>query len=477
MKHLLLSLAFCVPLPAATFSVIAAGGGDYTTVQACANAAGPGDTCLVSAGTYSETVTLSTTGTVGSPITFRGDSGGAKPVVTGGFLFTSLDYITIDGFELNNWVRCNPFTGSACNWIQVLNNDFEGVDVGIQLRANDVLISGNTFNNVTGDMVRQHGERWVIRNNTVIGESDGADVHMDFWQSFCSGGLAASYALIENNTLIDVSGANAHLALVNETSVCSHPPTNLIFRYNKVKNIGSLAIYIDTNDQAPGAERNVIYNNTFAELVEGSLASWQDFCCIVDASASSSGINNLFYDAVDVTGATGFAGGTGWAQSYNLYFDSGGAITFSGDASAEAGAVKNADPLFVNYASNNFTLHPTSPAVNAGGPLTTVAVADSGSGTELVVADAAFFQPGWGGASADWIRVGTTTTVQISSINYATNTVTLVSGISRSDGDAVYLYKNSSGEIVLFGALPDIGASEYANAVGQRGGTVTGGQQ
>src|ERR1017187_7098510 len=46
------------PAQAATYAVKAAGGGDYTTIQACANAMSRGDTCVVYAGTYNEHVAL-----------------------------------------------------------------------------------------------------------------------------------------------------------------------------------------------------------------------------------------------------------------------------------------------------------------------------------------------------------------------------------------------------------------------------------
>ena len=60
------------------------------------------------------------------------------------------------------------------------------------------------------------------------------------------------------------------------------------------------------------------------------------------------------------------------------------------------------DPLFVSAAATGTDLHlqAGSPAVDAGGPLTTVAAADSGSGTSLVVDDATYFQPGWAGTLA-----------------------------------------------------------------------------
>jgi hypothetical protein len=447
----LFSLLIAAPTFAATLTVP----GSYNTIQACANAAQPGDVCLVSDGTYNETVRVARSGSSGSPITFRGQSG--KPRVTGGFDLSGRSYVIVDGFELNGSVTC----GSGCSFIQVLNNAFEGTSRSIQMHADDVIVSDNTFNNMSNDAVRQFGRRWVIRNNKVYDEVDSQNVHMDFWQSWCdpnsSSGTAASFALIENNEFVNVSGGNVHFTLINVTASCNHPTTNIIHRYNKVRNIGSLAIYVDNNEAAPGGRDNPIYNNTFVDLSMGNLASWHDYCCIMNASASSPGINNLFFDAADRTNVSGFAWGSGGTQSYNLYYNSGGSMAFSGLASNEVGAVKNLNPLL----NGDFSLQSGSPAVDKGGPLTRVASSDGGSGTTLVVNEAEFFQPGWGGALPDTIAVGSVSNVvQIRSINYGSNTITLASSISRRSGDPVYLYRDSDGTDVLRGSAPDIGAVE-----------------
>ena len=222
------------------------GGGDFTTVQACANTVTAGQTCEIVAATYSETVTLSTSGTAGNPITFRGQTA-TKPRITGEFLISDQDHITIENIELGDWIRCSPFGSGACNHIKIMNNAWEGPPgIGIQLWAFDVLISGNTFNNIINDIIRMHGERWTIRNNSVVSETDTMDEHLDFWQTLCAPndvtGTAASHALIENNLFEDVSGANVHFAVANANGPCSDPATNIIFRYNRIKDIGSKAI-------------------------------------------------------------------------------------------------------------------------------------------------------------------------------------------------------------------------------------------
>jgi hypothetical protein len=122
-----------------------------------------------------------------------------------------------------------------------------------------------------------------------------------------------------------------------------------------------------------------------------------------------------------------------------------------------------ADPLFVGYSASalgNLNLQAGSPAIAAGSYLTTVAAGDSGSGTTLLVNDAGFFQDGFGiaGVQPDQIRVGTSTVVQITSVNYATNTLVLANSITRSPGSPVYLFSDSKGSIVLSGNAPDLGA-------------------
>lgn len=137
------------------------------------------------------------------------------------------------------------------------------------------------------------------------------------------------------------------------------------------------------------------------------------------------------------------------------------------------------DPLFVSEDETDLTspskpsvrLRAGSGAIDNGAALTTVAVADTGSGSSLVVEDAQFFQDGtWGSSLSDiqpdWIAVGTVgNVVQIASIDYSTDTITLANGITRSDGQSVWLYKKSDGTRVLYGSAPDQGAFEYGRTL------------
>ena len=89
-----------------------------------------------------------------------------------------------------------------------------------------------------------------------------------------------------------------------------------------------------------------------------------------------------------------------------------------------------------------------------------------------MVADDIFFQDNPGGISADvrsrmgqnWSTSGPTAlqlidcSMYVGGINRSANTITLTRPSSWNNGDPVYLYKDSSGTVVLNGANPDLGA-------------------
>ena len=132
------------------------------------------------------------------------------------------------------------------------------------------------------------------------------------------------------------------------------------------------------------------------------------------------------------------------------------------------------DPKFQNASTSppadksdptipDFRLRADSPAIEKGGPLTTVASA-AGFGTVLTLTDAKYFQDATYGPpgvlQADWIAVGSVNNVaQIASISG--NIVTLASSLSWTYRAPVWLYRKSDGERVLHGTAPDPGAKEY----------------
>lgn len=524
---LLLSLVvFCLSgtfrAQAASYTVKAGGGGNFTTIQACATAAVAGDTCTVFAGTYPEYVNIPSSGTAGAAITFQVNSG--DTVVVRGFTITGQNYITIGGGTMaTSFEITDPTLSSArpdCIYLQttshitiqgnyihecgvnqairltqqypssytiIRNNTIawpaahpappcttscgDG-NAGILVNGDHTLVDGNDISHVT-DFISNYGSFNVIRNN-IMHDVSLADfpsttnqMHVDGIESDCSNLVSALiHSLYENNTITNNLVPNGHGFLLQDEGGCgSH---GVIIRENAVSGIGSYYLL----DQLGGLYGVKDYNNT---IVGGGGKNFDSLDLFLANSRNGAELNNIFYNpggpnisiySVDASSTPGFSGGS------NLAYCAGGCI-FTGRITTDNGNILNRDPLLINPTSN-FHLQNPSPARGAGTYLTTVSATDTGSGTSLVVNDAGFFQDGSGIAGADWIRVGTTNTVQISSINYTTNTITLVNGINRSVNDPVYLYKDSNGKVVLFNGTPDIGAYQYGPAPAPPGNlTVT----
>jgi len=97
----------------------------------------------------------------------------------------------------------------------------------------------------------------------------------------------------------------------------------------------------------------------------------------------------------------------------------------------------DADPMFTNPEAGDFTLQPSSPAVDAGDWLTYTV--GSGTGTQITVEDAGYFCDGFEIIEGDNIKIGSNPVVRIININYTTNTIIIENPISWNDGDPVSL--------------------------------------
>jgi hypothetical protein len=330
-------------------------------------------------------------------------------------------------------------------------------------------------------------------------------------------GYAANhgYNLIENNR---ISHASENVNNSKGGTGITMPQSNNIIRYNDLyANAGfaiSFSIHINTS-----AKFNHIYNNTF--FANGWGATFPDIaipphrdthdrrpiyvpCGYPDGKDWNlfSNIvfkNNLFWknwgyaDGLDMIISNNrtwdFSGCPGHAVCADIVFDhnynaTGAEVNpkFVSEGSYSSPVVNSTDVEWYWYSPStpdgsditthntepDFNLQSQSPAIDGGNYLTQANGSASNS-TTLIVDDAKYFQPGWGngaggGASvqADCIAIGkVSNTAQISSINYDTKTITLASPMTWSTGAPVWLYKNSSGQVVLRGSAPDCGAHEY----------------
>ena len=516
---LLAWLAGGTRMEAATYTVKAGGGGNYSTIQACANVALAGDTCLVYAGTYGETVSLPSSGSSGSPIVFAVNPGDC--VTVSGWKIGARSYITIgtpgstmctnggftySGFEItggtitysngssywtiqNNYIH-DTTSGSRCidtvnyssdvaTYASVLNNIITAcggvgatVGQGLHARGNHWLIDGNTISHVE-DGMSIYCQYCVVRNNH-FGPEAVSDYppsnHPDGLESSCgtSTEIPLQHMLYENNVLQEWHGPNAHGFLLRDTP---SPPCG------QSSNIIRLSTHIDSGSYftvTQTSSLNEYFYNLSISNTELDIGTKQreDFG-LYNGSINGRSINNIFTNETLPNSVDWCiyddATSTGLVEHHNLCFMSGYAgswqgPSYSGGNTYSSTDIFNRDPKFVNP-TGDLHLQAGSPAIGAGGSLTN-AVGSGSSTTSLTVADAGFFSDGYGipNVQPDWIRIGASTTVQISSVNYSTNVITLASAASWNNNDPIYLYKDSNGRVVLFGNAPDIGAYPYQSA-------------
>jgi len=359
------------------------------------------------------------------------------------------------------------------------------------------VIENNEFLHAGHATFGMFGDHNVIRNNYF--HNEGWYTYPEYpkdgtygYRNVISDGVLGyvGYNIIENNR---IGHAAPNYTWPNKpyywggTGMKLCTPYNII-RYNSYFNNSSNSLDLAKYSQVitAKADHNHIYNNTFfkngyylklpgadyryAEPVIFSYTGDDDWNVFNGTVLK----NNLFHDNSNTrSGSYDVWDVSGGASLSDVQDPAKGNVTLINNFNANAG--ENIDPKFINedvtdFASivlPNLNLHPSSPVINGGTYLTQTKGSGSNS-KNLIVDDAKYFQPSWGngagcGASvqADWIAIGKVSdTVQISFINYGTNTITLDSAKTWSDKAPVWLYKKSDGAVVLYGKAPDCGAHE-----------------
>jgi len=424
-----------------------------------------------------------------------GYEAGIGVLITGAYCGTHNCWVT------NNWIHHNTFSKR-----QLLNPCGESTDImRIGSAPSDAsypknadnynTIENNYFEYAGHTILDNFGMYTVIRNNVM---------HNEPWITGCTTSSFtpiytnpayngkyghrnlqlsdfherdATYVLVEGNRIGHASTNPGNSGPMN---IDAAAPKNII-RYNYLYNGMQAGIYFKYAGQVSGewgytgGINNRVYNNTIYH--HGYGYDWIKY-----GGGSYSGHGIAQYSAHGTP--------TGNVIKNNIVYDNanGDICSLWSSSPCSPAAIDtvtnnwvtaNGEPKFVNPDLTNtssltlpdLSLQAGSTAINGGTYLTTAVGAGSNS-TTLVVADALYFQDGtWGSSLArnvthfpDWIAIGTVgNVVRISSINYTTNTITLASAMTWSNGASIWLYKKSDGTQVLYGSAPDYGACEYGD--------------
>jgi hypothetical protein len=471
-------------------------------------------------GSYGSTVLIPKSGTAGSPVTYTYYGTGAKPSM-GGVNATGKSYAKVSGLSFSsgstiiNMTTANYVIVDNCNIYSSATGWSPPITIQTNSRYNQ--ITNCTITEAAGNCdtinFRGNADYNLIQGNNITisgihaaidleGQTGGGTAHYNIIKnniitgSKAAGALVAlqansSYNIVEGNTL---SGDGTNSGYCGSNSYARHEDmfklvsVNNIVRNNIIKSypckdtlgltmeaynyggftniasgnhvynnvitgigVGGTPLYLGENGTGGTNfnnifKNNIVYNNGGTYYQTNADGSWpSDTINLQMRVQTSSNVynnsfkNNLFYKS----GLSALM----WVN--NAYYSV--AQTQAWNPTLYSGNLQT-DPLLDPATQRPMT---NSPVKGAGASLTTV-TSPSGSGSSITVADAYYFTAGLGLVAGDTVQINKQL-VAIKAINYATNTLTLGSAISWTQGDTVNL--------PFSGSAPDMGVLTPVSAI------------
>jgi parallel beta-helix repeat protein len=406
------------------------------TIQTCLNRVQPGYTCFVRGGTYDESLSLKTSGSLGARISVKSYQGESVTVRSGtNFALRTnggKSYYTIDGLRFISQFVAGRSGGTVNfgdprigNNYNVIRNCY--IEGSIQIYGHDNVVENCELN---GTHTHENGiHDWfagshhnTYRSNTVYNY-----VNRGIWTM-----KQTDHTLIEKNVVHDIGPGNRDTPHGIDCDGFDVAVTNCVVRNNTVYNMSAGAILLE--DAINGVvERNLVHdarsqaidvtdygkhpttlshivvrNNVVYKSQHGihlDVAGGQIYNNTISGSTDAAIRIGKVYDKycsreLDIAGniVTGSLGVRFMADCSpgpstvrlrnNIYYNGSSNIThyWAGTrrslsqvlaAGHESGS-RNTDPLFVDSGSNNFHLRTGSPAAGAGIPLPGVVVDKDG---------------------------------------------------------------------------------------------------
>lgn len=355
---------------------------EYSTIQAAANAAQPGDVILVHPGSYAG-FTINTSGTSNAPIKFIAQSAGViinqgSTSEQDGIRLQNVSYVQVEGFTIRNdgstTTRVargisargatvgSPMFGNVVRGNTVNTTDMEGVYLS---QFAEGLVENNTIYNCgqNGDN-KKHGlylanagtNYTVVRGNTIYNNvnAEANGIHCNGDLSVGGNGLIR-FCTFENN-IIYGNGQNG----INGDGLQDSLIQNNLF-YNNARN----AVRIYLIDAAEGAARMKIINNTFIASNGWAVKMTEDlgghviFNNILIGSSGSLCVGNTSLSS----NANVFGGSLSTNEESSTVALAAWRTATSQDATSVTGT---SAATFVNAGAANYALSSSSPARGIG---------------------------------------------------------------------------------------------------------------
>jgi hypothetical protein len=482
----------------------------WRTIGKANGALQAGDTVVIRGGTYADDIQPLQSGVQGKEITFRSNPGDIVTLTTTGrgLYLSAKAAITIEGlrfidcaqsalithsngitirdciFHMTNQSPWTVLTVEYTNYFRIYGGRVSRPIAPLQVQndvmniavCNYTLVDGTEFYGAqhynlsvsslgSYNIVRNiyshdghgllefvQGGRWLAERNLLVHQHTddtraGAVMHQDASNGICRFNImqmdTASRTVIDSPT--DISGWQ-YVPIVS-------PSGNRDYNNTRIGFAGAAHDLFQIRSFGPNAPP-VVNNHMMNNIFHG--ASTDRYLVMIEDPSRTQAVfdfwvnNSLWWK--------GASGATVWSVSMADITDGG---TLARGKSVAPSIVRSAniegDPGFVDpsKAARNYSLSASSPAIDAGGALTT-ALGSGSVSASLTVVDASWFCDGWGLVEGDSIKIGSDQAVRVVAI--AGNAITLSEPRTWSTGASVYYWPFS-------GNGPDIGALEFQGSM------------
>lgn len=366
-----LALAGTVTAAAAprTLTVAKDGTGTYTTIQAAATAALPGDTVEIAGGVYVEAVRPAASGTAAAPITYR--ARGTDTVVIDGQKrlsstngLVNLDgrsFITMSGITVTNSPRHGIYG------YQVSAIRLDGMTVTHTLDGGVVFVTGSDVD-VSGSEIAWTNERGTSASNEALTvnninrfEIQDNRVH-DCGEEGIDAKYGATNGSIHDNVVTGNRGPNIYLDAATRVRVYNNVARGAT---NSTK--AGIMLAVERYASTKVLDQIDVYNNTLIGNQGSGVVIWKEKSNFTISNIRI--VNNVMYgnskNALAFTAAGGY-GGTNVVRNNimtgnTLGPTSGASSGFTFDHNLTTG-----DPMFVDADGGDLHLRTGSPAIDTG---------------------------------------------------------------------------------------------------------------
>jgi hypothetical protein len=485
---------------------------EYATIDACADAASSGDTCLISAGTYNEIITPANSGSSGSTITFVSVSGATVNVC--GMDVSGKSYLRFIGLRFNEGAGCSDRNGGVVQmtgvntglefWHDtVLNGVGNGINHvglndrcnkciavgvrataldhasdtigGLQFKGTNIFLGYNEIDTIDADGIYTNAINGWLVNNYYHGVTCSGGAHSDFFQTDAHD-LGLSNVLFEANLHFGQGNcSDEHVGVIQNLNASQCATScgaydNQLWRRNVwLNNSTSLGISPGTQ----GTQNRIYYvHQTEVDLcVEAGLATTPyctNFRSGVDFVYAK---NNISSDAWGASVSSNlevfrFEVVSTFVLAYNLAYDSNGSPSFHSQWTSQTGPQTDINPNFVSKSGSDPSAWDVHLAAGSGdgsnargtaGPLTTTSGSGTGSTFNVATNTGGFFrgpmtgldQYGGNLTKGDVLTVGTDTCTVVS---ISSDAITCAETFTWANAENVFLGTDTT---------PDIGAYPY----------------